>query len=32
MIGFELHTSLYVGLVAIILGWCRDEPPPPTPA
>jgi O-antigen ligase len=26
MIGFELHTALYVALSALLLGYCRDAP------
>ena len=29
MFGYEFHTTLYVGLAAIILGFCRDAPPTP---
>jgi len=29
MIGFELMTTFYVCMVAIVLGYCRDEPLPP---
>ncbi|MEO8882090.1 MAG: O-antigen ligase family protein, partial [Devosia sp.] len=32
MIGFELHTALYVALTALLLSYCRDEPArPPVP-
>ena len=31
MIGFELHTALYVALTAIILAWCRDPEPVAAP-
>ena len=27
MFGYEFHTTLYVCLVAIVLGFCRDAPP-----
>lgn len=27
MFGYEFHTTLYVCLAAILLGYCRDEPP-----
>jgi O-antigen ligase len=27
MVGFELHTALYVGFMAILLGYCRDARP-----
>jgi O-antigen ligase len=30
MIGFETHTALYVGLLALILSWCRDPKPEPS--
>ena len=32
MFGFEFHTTLYVCLAAIILGFCRDAPPVRPPA
>lgn len=31
MLGFEFHTALYVALVAILLGYCRDEKAPSAP-
>jgi len=26
MLGFELHTALYVVLTALLLSYCRDRP------
>jgi hypothetical protein len=26
MIGFELHTALFVALTALLLSYCRDRP------
>ena len=29
MLGFEVHTALYCGLIAILLGYCREPVPSP---
>jgi hypothetical protein len=29
--GYEFHTTLYVCLAAILLGYCRDRPPLASP-
>jgi len=31
MFGYEFHTTLYVCLSAILIGYCRDRPPSPPP-
>jgi len=31
MLGFELHTALYVAMTALLLSYCRDEPARPVP-